>query len=158
MLLTSYSRLFVNRFLVRSLLVGALTTIGVTVGIAPDFSQNSPLTLGNAAYAQSVSQDEIRNYAQAVLAMEPLRQSAYNDIKRIVGSEPANIVCSQPSSFNNLPQNARNIAVNYCNRSREIVRRYFNDLSRFNTITEQVNGSAELKRQVQNAMIELQRR
>ncbi|MFP4009643.1 MAG: DUF4168 domain-containing protein [Spirulinaceae cyanobacterium] len=157
MLLTSYPRFFVNRFLVRSLLVGALATMGVAVGITPDLSQNSPLSLQNAAYAQNVSQDEIRNYAQAVLAMEPLRQSAYNDIKRIIGSEPANIVCSQPSSFNNLPRNARNIAVNYCNRSREIVRRYFNDLSRFNTITEQVQSSEDLKRQVQNAMIELQR-
>ncbi|MEC4805941.1 MAG: DUF4168 domain-containing protein [Jaaginema sp. PMC 1079.18] len=157
MLSTSNSRFFVNRLLVRSFLVGALATLGVTVGITPDLTQNAPFSLETAAYAQSVSNDDIRNYAQAVLAMEPLRQSAYNDIKRIIGSEPANIVCSQPSSFNNLPRNARNIAVNYCNRSREIVRRYFSDLSRFNTITEQVQGSDDLKRKVQNAMIELQR-
>lgn len=157
MLLTSYCRFLANRFLVRSLLVGTLATMGVVVGITPDLAQKSPLSLDNAAYAQSLNQDEIRNYAQAVLAMEPLRQSAYNDIKRIIGSEPPDIVCSQPSSFNNLPRNARNIAVNYCNRSREIVRRYFNDLSRFNTITEQVRNNADLKRQVQNTMIELQR-
>jgi hypothetical protein len=157
MLSTSYSRSTFNRTLVRSLLVGALATIGVAVGITPDLTRSPQFAFQTAASAQSVSQEEIRNYASAVLAMEPLRQSAYDDIKRIIRAEPPNIVCSQPSSFNSLPRNARDIAVNYCNRSREIVRRYFNDLSRFNTITERVRTDNDLERKVQNAMIELQR-
>jgi Domain of unknown function (DUF4168) len=142
----------------KALLVATLAAGSVLLGIVPTVSGASPrLTFQTAAYAQEVSQQDAINYARAVLAMEPLRQAAYDDIKRIVGSgQVPNIICNQPSSFGSLPGNARQIAVNYCNRSRDIVRENL-PIDRFNQITERLQSDADLKRRIQNAMIELQR-
>lgn len=148
-----------NKALSNALLVATLAAGGVLLGIVPAVSGISGrLSFQTAAYAQAVSQQEVTNYARAVLAMEPLRQAAYDDIKRIIGSgQVPNIICSQPSSFGSLPGNARQIAVNYCNKSREFVRANGLTIERFNEITNQVQANDDLKRRIQNAMIELQR-
>ena len=138
------------------LLVASLATGSILFGIVPTVSGTSRLSFQTAAYAQSA--EEVTNFARAVLAMEPLRQAAYDDIKRIIGSSQVpNINCSQPSSFSSLPGNARQIAVNYCNKSREFVRANRLTIERFNEIANQAQSNAELTRRIQNAMIELQR-
>ncbi|MDY7011990.1 MAG: DUF4168 domain-containing protein [Cyanobacteriota bacterium] len=138
------------------LLVASLTAGSVLSGIVPTVSGTSHLSFQTAARAQSAQ--EVVNFARAVLAMEPLRQAAYDDIKRIIGSARVpNINCSQPSSFSSLPGNARQIAVNYCNKSREFVRSNGLTIDRFNEIANQAQSNPELKRRIQNAMIELQR-
>jgi len=160
MLITQRSPFILNSILLRSLVAGTLATTGILLGIAPDLSQKTlTAAFQTAALAQqNVSQQEIMNFAKAVLAMEPLRQSAYSDIKRIIGPAPVpNIVCSEPSSFNRLPETARQIAVNFCNRSRDFVTSNGLTTERFNELTRRVQSDADLKRRVQNAMIELQR-
>jgi hypothetical protein len=139
------------------LLVASLATGSILFGIVPTVSGTSRLSFQTAAYAQSA--EEVINFARAVLAMEPLRQAAYDDIKRIIGSaqQVPNINCSQPSSFSNLPGNARQIAVNYCNKSREFVRANRLTIERFNEIANQAQSNEDLTRRIQNAMIELQR-
>lgn len=159
MLATLFLHSRTRQALSRTVLVGAMTAGSLILNLVPAISEASHrLSFQTAAYAQSIDRAEITNYARAVLAMEPLRQATYDDIKRIVGSrEVPNIVCSQPSSFSSLPGNARQIAVNYCNKSREFVRSNSLTIERFNEITELVQSNADLKRRIQNAMIELQR-
>ncbi|MBD2580392.1 DUF4168 domain-containing protein [Oscillatoria sp. FACHB-1406] len=155
LLLPSRTRQAINR----AVLVGAMTAGSLFLNLIPAISGSSHrLSFQTSAYAQSINQAEITNYARAVLAMEPLRQATYDDIKRIVGSgDVPNIVCSQPSSFSSLPGNARQIAVNYCNKSREFVRSSNLTVERFNEITDSLGSNADLKRRIQNAMIELLR-
>lgn len=146
-----------NRTFTRSLIVGTLTAMGILLGVAPDFSGQFPrLTFNSSAFAQDISSTQARNYARALLAMEPLRQSAYAEIKKIVGNVPP-ISCSQSGSLSSLPRNAREIAVNYCNRSKEIVESNSLSVSQFNLISVTVKKDPGLRTQIQNYLTELQR-
>jgi hypothetical protein len=142
----------------RSVIVATLASVGLLSGIVPGLSGNSPqLVSSNSAYAQDVSKSDLTNYAKAVLAMEPLRLSAYNEIKKIVGSVPS-IVCNQEQISKGLPKNAQGIAINYCNQSKKII--ISNDLTTelYNKITVQLQSDSNLQKKVQNELIRLQRK
>jgi len=92
----------------QSLLLGVIAAVGL---FSNSFSENSK------AYPQTppVNNTEINSYAQAVLAMEPARQHAFEEIKKMIGTgEIPQIICNDPNSINRLPQKAQDIAVNYC--------------------------------------------
>jgi hypothetical protein len=101
---------------------------------------------------------EITSYAQALLAMEPIRQEAFASIKKAMNDpEVPKIVCSEPNSINSLPNEARKIAINYCNRSQKIVEESGLTIEKFNRITVEVQNNSELKRQVYNTLLRLQK-
>lgn len=109
------------------------------------------------AQTQTFNNTEITNYAQAVLAMEPARQQAFGEIKKIIGDRDIpKIVCNDPKSMNSLPSKARDIAVNYCNQSQKIVGDYGLTIDRFNLITMEVQNNSTLKRQLYKILIRLQ--
>ena len=142
----------------RSVIVATLASVGLLSGIVPGLSGNSPeLVSSNSAYAQDISKPDLTNYAKAVLAIEPLRLSAYDEIKKIVGSVPG-IVCNQQQSLRGLPKNAQGIAANYCNQSKKIVESNDLTISRFNNITVQIQSDSALQKKVQNELIRLQRK
>ena len=135
-----------------------LATVGLS-GLAPDLSGRSILIFSSRAYAQAVSNIEVTNYAQAVLAMEPVRQESYDEIKKIIGSsEVPSIVCHKPASLDALPGNARNIAVNYCNRSKNIVESNGLTIARFNEITVSLQKEPDLKTRIHNELVRIQNR
>ncbi|MGD1871533.1 MAG: DUF4168 domain-containing protein [Mastigocoleus sp.] len=109
-------------------------------------------------YAQNfqIKSSEVTNYAKAVLAMEPARQEAYGEIKKVVGNVP-NIVCNKPKSFSNLPRNAKDIAIKYCKRSKKIVESNGFSVDRFNKITEAVLKDESLKRKIYKQLVGIQR-
>lgn len=110
------------------------------------------------AQNQSFNSTDITSYAQAVLAMEPARQEAFGQIKKIVGSgDVPQIVCNEPNSVNSLPNKAREIAVNYCNHSQKIVSDYGLTIDKFNRMTVEIQNNNSLKQQVYNTLIRLQR-
>lgn len=147
-----------NRNCASAVIVATLASVGLLSGIVPGLSGNSAkLVLSNSAYAQDVSKSELANYAKAVLAMEPLRLSAYDEIKKIVGSVPG-IVCNQQQSLRGLPKNAQGIAANYCNQSKKIVESNDLTISRFNSLTVQIQSDSDLQKKVQNELIRLQRK
>ncbi len=157
-----YSRSRLKQLLTRALVVGVLAAIGSLSGLIPQFAKNSPtLTFSASVYAQSVgiSDQEITNYAQAVLAMEPLRQAAYSEIKKIIGGSIPDIVCDRPRSLRTLPAEAQTIARNYCNQSAAIVANYFprGRTARFNQITARMQTNQRLRRRIQNELVRLQR-
>lgn len=147
---------FLNRMRSRSLVIGAFATLGVLSGFAPDLSQRSSNIFSSAAYAQAVSNPEVTNYARAVLAMEPVRQTAFNEIKKIINGDIPPIVCHKPSSLNALPGNARKIAANYCKRSKEIVESNGLQINRFNAITVNLQNDSNLKRRIHNELLRIQ--
>jgi hypothetical protein len=155
-----YSRLCLTRLLSQSLVVGILTAIGLLSGVVPELSKNSPSLVFNAsAYAQDVSTDEIRRYAQAVLAIEQIRQAAYREIKIVIGSEVPEIACNRPASIRALPGEARGLAQNYCKQSSAIVANYFprGKNGRFNEITSLMQADADLRTRIQNELVRLQK-
>ncbi|KOP22951.1 hypothetical protein AMR41_29165 [Hapalosiphon sp. MRB220] len=102
---------------------------------------------------------DILNYSRSLLRIEPERQQAFDQIKKIIGDrEIPKIVCSEPSSFNSLPSEAKDIAVNYCNRSQQIVESNGLSIDQFNKITLQLQNNEDLKRQIYNNLIRLQKR
>jgi Domain of unknown function (DUF4168) len=111
----------------------------------------------NAQTPQPVSGDEVNNYAQAVLAMEPARQQAFEEIKKIIGgSEIPKIICNDSKSISSLPKKAQDVAVNYCNRSQKIVEDNGLTIVRFNQITLNTQSDENLKRQIYNRLLIIQ--
>lgn len=150
----------------QSFLVGALAAVGISSGFVPNLAERSPtLMFSTSAAAQSAVTDaEIKNYAEAVLAMEGGRVTAYSEIKTILGSSDIpEIVCTDPGSINKLPNNIRVIAVNFCNSSKDIVANSGlrsapkDSVKRFNEITVAVQRDASLKKRVENELLRLQK-
>ncbi|WP_033365234.1 DUF4168 domain-containing protein [Mastigocladopsis repens] len=132
--------------------IGAIVTSSL-------FSSALVLSLNaNAQTPQSVKPNELRRYAKAMLTMEPQRQQAFDEIKKIIGSgEVPKIICNDNSSFSNLPSKAKDIAVNYCQRYQKVVEDNGFTIDRFNTITTQVQSNEDLKRQIYNILLRLQK-
>jgi hypothetical protein len=149
----------------RPLVIGMISTLGVVSGLVPGFQftpldRTATVVISNSAYAQtdSITSQEVQNYARSVLAIEPIRQEAYNQIKQITGNRdvPA-IACHQPSSLNNLNRNIREIAVNYCNQSIAIVEQNDLTIGRFNLITTTQQADPGLQQRIQAELVRLQR-
>jgi len=160
-MMTSYcSRRCFNRTFSQFFVVGALAAIGLLSGLTPEYSRDSQsFVFSSAAYAQEVSAEEITRYARAVLAMEPLRQQAYSEIKLIIGSgNIPDIVCGRPASITALPAGAQTIARNYCNQSSAIVANFFprGKTGRFNEITNLMQRNQGLHAQIQSELRRLQ--
>ena len=141
--------------LAASLVVGTFATVGLS-GLAPDLSKRSPLFI-SVAYAQDMGDTDVTNYAQAVLEMEPVRQTAFDEIKKLIGSgDIPPIVCHKPESLDALPRNARKIAVNYCSQSQKIVESNLLTIARFNAITIDMQNNPNLKTQIQKELLRIQ--
>ncbi|MEA5580718.1 DUF4168 domain-containing protein [Nodularia harveyana UHCC-0300] len=135
----------------RSLFFGFLTTASLVT---------TSLAFGSQVHAQTpaVNNTDITSYAQAVLAMETPRQQAFDQIKKIIGGgEIPKIICHDSNSINGLPRRVQNIAVNYCEDSKKIVEQNGLTIDRFNKITVDLQNDNNLKRQVYNTLIRLQK-
>ncbi len=159
--------------------MGAISAIGLLGGFLPSLSPGShSIEFMAPAAAQSsrppvlnadVSDTEVTNYAKAVLAIEPLRQQAYNDVKQIMGARDVPpITCFRQGSMRQLPETARPIVERYCNRSKEIIEQYFGNTrsnrQRYNDITIAIakdkDGNVpnpQLQQRIENELIRLQR-
>jgi hypothetical protein len=143
-----------NKSLTATVIVSVLIITGIVTGTNPQLSlQTGELVFSNAVLAQSFSDNDLRNYARAVLEIEAIRQPAISQIESIVGrGKAAKLACHQPNTINRLPDNARNIALNYCNTSAQIVSKYGLTNEKFNQITRAVQRDANLRQKVQGFM------
>ncbi|MFM6060559.1 MAG: DUF4168 domain-containing protein [Microcystis aeruginosa] len=142
----------------RSFIVTFLAVIAILGGLIPEFSWTTAVvSFQSSAYTQDFTADQIKRYATAVLWIETERKEAYQAISQILGKSPPAITCNQRESFNNLPANAQRIAVDYCNKSKKIVQDNGFTAAQFNTITNRISSDDNLRRQVRNEMIRLQR-
>ncbi|NJO80327.1 MAG: DUF4168 domain-containing protein [Cyanobacteria bacterium RM1_2_2] len=162
----SLSQLDLQRRLMQVLVVSTLSTVGLLLGIVPSFkpapdSSMFHLTLSHAAYAQAgsqaVSNDEVQSYARSVLAIEPIRVKAYEEIQKMTGSDDVPVVaCHRPSSLSELPENIRDVAIDYCNQAIAIVERNNLTITRFNQITIAHQNNRGLSDRIQQVINQIQ--
>ncbi|MEH1865324.1 MAG: DUF4168 domain-containing protein [Nostoc sp.] len=148
-----FSRSSRKRILCQSFFFGAIATVSVI---------SNAFSISSKAYGQTASpianNTQIDSYAQAVLAMEPARQKAFETIKNLIGNgEVPKIVCNDSNSINGLPRKAQDIAVNYCNNSQKIVQDNGLSIDQFNKITIELQNNELLKQQVYNTLLRLQK-
>ncbi|HEY9816158.1 MAG TPA: DUF4168 domain-containing protein [Candidatus Obscuribacterales bacterium] len=140
----------------------AVASIAVLSDAIPSVHiESSSIQWGHTAQAQTLSDQELRNYASAVLVIEPLRQTAFNEIRTLSGNNAASsIACHRPESITRLNSNVRSIARNYCDRAIRIVEQNDLTIERFNAITQmlgQASRSSDLHQRLQEELIRLQR-
>lgn len=136
-----------NRLWSRSMLIGMLTITGLASGLTPGLSKDfSTVVFSTAIYAQSAEQ--ITKYARAVLQMEPVRQTAYQEVRRILkGSVPGD-VCRQGS----VPRSVKDICSRFYTRSAQIILNNGLSIGEFNEMTRRLQGDAGLRSRIQQEM------
>lgn len=149
-----------------SLAVGlAVGALGL-VGLPFMSSVPAPLTAQPAIAQSSVSDDEIRNYAMAVLAMDEPRKQAYTAIEAMLTSDgrisvnEVALTCSSARNLGDVPRSIRRdvekVLFGYCNQAREIVASNGLTPQRFNEITNTHQEDETVSELIQQELILLQ--
>jgi len=146
-----------NRIIPKSLIVASIATAGLLAGVVPSLSNTSPtLVFGTAAQAQEISSEEITNYARAVLAIEPRRLAAVQEIKGKLNGSIPQVVCNETKSINRLRGDVRGLAVSYCNLDKQMIEQNGLTVSRFNAITLRQQTDQALKLKIQAELLRIQ--
>ncbi len=139
-----------HQILSQPLILATITTVSLISG---NFGFNSSVVAQNF----NINDTELTNYVKAVLEMEPVRQQAFEEIKKIIGSKDIpQVICNDPTSLNALPSKAQDIAINYCNQSQQIVKKFIT-VERFNEITLEKQKNTTLQKQLYKASLNLQK-
>lgn len=140
--------------------IGAIGLAIALFGFCPTVrftEEGFSVNLGQAAMAQSISADEEQRYARSLLAIEPIRLAAYDEIKRILNNRDVpSIQCHRPNSLNRLDQSIRQIAINYCNQAIDIVEENGLTIGRFNAITTNLQNDPDLAARIRDLIILIQ--
>ncbi|MGC1395383.1 MAG: DUF4168 domain-containing protein [Coleofasciculaceae cyanobacterium] len=152
---SSYQRLV-------SLMIRVFSTVGWLAGLimllagCTNKAANAPTP---APTMTSVSTEQLKNYARAVLAIEPKRQEAYKEIRKSFdgdGKVPE-IVCTRTDTIASLDKNVQDIAVNYCNQSKKIAETNSLTIQQFNGITLSAQTDQELQKRIYNELVRLRK-
>ncbi len=121
----------------------------IAFGAIPQVNwQEKNIVWENQVVAQSDT--DLRNYAKAAQEIENLRQSTFRQIEQKVGKDKASrLACNQAGSLNQLPDDARSLAQNYCNQSEAIVKKHNLTINQFNDITQQRKTDPNLNQKIQ---------
>ncbi len=135
------------------------------IGLPATSIAQLPLTQ-QAAIAQSdISNEEITQYAQAALAIDQYRNSAYTEIKDILLTvqmdiSEIDVSCTNTQDISDVPrsvrQDVREILTRYCNQSRTAVEDTGLAPRRFNQITEAHQADTTVFERIQQELIRLQ--
>lgn len=119
-----------------------------------------------AAQAQTVvTNEEVTNYAEAVLTMDADRQAAYAQISDIMVSAQLNVsdyalTCPNAQTLSDVPNSIRprvkTILIEYCNSASTIVEESGLTVRRFNAITEAHRSDSELAQRIRDEILSLQ--
>lgn len=127
----------------------------ILVGCASNSASNSPTPIPTVS---SVSAEEVKNYAKAVLAIESSRKSAYTEIQKITNEQKVpDITCTKADTIAPLAKSIQDIAVNYCNQSKKIGESHGLTMNQFNAITISSQTNPDLKRRIHNELVRLQK-
>jgi Domain of unknown function (DUF4168) len=139
----------------RPLLLSALVSfLSIGVGLVPDFTaQQSSQIFSSTAQAQEFSDSDLRNYAAALMQIEPIRQSALTKVSQANGGgKLPNLVCSQPDTMAGLNSEAKSLFINYCNQCESIATSRGLSIEKFNQITQSLRSNSQLKEKVRSFM------
>lgn len=150
---------------VRFVAIGLISLVGTALSVPSlsitDADENYAysLNIGQPAFAQAstVTDDEVARYARAILDIEPVRQDATELLSSILGTDnlPA-VMCNDESSYGDFSREARQVVVDYCSQSQEIVESYQLTIRRFNAITEQQRTNRALRNRIQQELLRIQ--
>lgn len=136
-----------NRILSQSLIVVALSTVGLLSGLTPGLSKDShSLTFSSSASAQQLSSSELSRYVTVSKQIELMRRSVYDEIKRISGGNVPNITSC---STQGLSGDVARIWQRFCAQSEELIQRAGFTNNRYNAITKMRQNDPDLERRVQ---------
>ncbi|GAB4276957.1 MAG: hypothetical protein Fur0025_02480 [Oscillatoriaceae cyanobacterium] len=163
----NHSSISLQKILSTSLITGVLSGFSLLVGAVPSLvipsltapaSHTFTLDISATASAQETfSSAEITNYARSLLKIEPLRQNIFNEIKQMLGSSAVpNIVCNDLTSSSQLTGQARDIAEDYCQQSKQIVESNGLTIRRFNEITRSLTNDPLLQMRILQELIRIQ--
>lgn len=144
------SRYSIKRFLARSLVFSGMFTAGLLLGVVPSLSRATGLSFDQAAYAQDAAQftdQDLENYVRAAEAIERRRRNVLEEIKSITGNVPS-MRCDRPNTLNELPSEARTVAVDYCNWAIGIVEENDLDINEFNAIMAASQSNEDIARRI----------
>ena len=127
------------------------TCLGLVSGIVPDFTQPPSAFFGSSARADEFSDADLRNYAAALMEIEPIRQSTLAQVRAISGDTLPNLLCNQPSTMDSLKSEAKSLFVNYCKQCETIVANK-GISEKFNQITQSVRANPQLQSRVRSFM------
>jgi Domain of unknown function (DUF4168) len=130
------------------------TATPIPLSMALPLTQNvlqQPLTTQpeRIALLQTVSNAELRKYAQAIIEIEPLRVEALQAIRSRVSGDVPNLMCHQPGNMDGLSADARRIFVDYCDQANSIVSKHGLTMANFNRITAAVSSNPQLRERLQ---------
>jgi Domain of unknown function (DUF4168) len=134
--------------------MGLMTSLlGILAGIVPDFTAQQPsLIFSSAARADEFSDADLRNYAAALMQIEPLRQSTLAQVSRANNGSLPNLVCNQPNTMEGLNGEAKSLFIRYCNQCESIAASRGLSIERFNQITQAVRSNSQLQNRVRSFM------
>jgi len=132
---------------------GAIAALAIALTACGSSSQE-----GNPAPAPgdrvTLTPEEVQNYAQAILEIEPIRQVALGQVQTLADSGVAPIIiCNAPQSMAGLSSEMTEVVVNFCTQAKEINAKYGFTPTRFNDITRNLKTDPELKAQIDQALL-----
>ncbi|MEM1425385.1 MAG: DUF4168 domain-containing protein [Cyanobacteria bacterium P01_H01_bin.130] len=136
----------------RQLTIGGMVTVAVGLfGMAWLGFGRSP------ANAQGFSETDISQYAEAVLAVEALRQTAYSQTQSLLGGGAVPVViCSEEDTIKTLSPEVRQVAVTFCNEAKSLVESTGLGIQQFNRMVETQVIDPNLSQRVQEELVRLQ--
>ncbi len=127
--------------------------ISTLSGIVPDFAAQQPSQIFAAfARADEFKDKDLRNFAAALVQIEPIRQSTLAQVEQAQGAKPPNLVCDRPDGMAGLKPKAKSLFVNFCNQSQSIVSSHQLTIEQFNQIAQAVRSNPQLKERVRRFM------
>ncbi|MEM9164623.1 MAG: DUF4168 domain-containing protein, partial [Cyanobacteria bacterium P01_F01_bin.4] len=117
------------------------------------------------AHAQTVTDEEVRNYAESVLQMDDSRLTAYTQISDILTSQGLdvteyNLSCPNAQNLTEVPRQVRSrvqsVLIDYCNAARIIVEENGLTVRQFNNITSAHRDDEDLAQRIQAEIASLQ--
>jgi hypothetical protein len=135
----------------RPLLLSAIVSfLSIGAGIVPDLTAQYPHQIfSSAAQADDLSDSDLRNYAAALMQIEPIRQSTLTQVSRANGGgRLPNLVCNQRETMEGLSSEAKSLFINYCNQCESIAASKGLSIDKFNQITQALRSNSQLKERV----------
>jgi Domain of unknown function (DUF4168) len=140
----------------RSMAATSIENFHLPSATAIQISEIIPQQPAQIALYQSVSDADLRKYAMAVIAIEPLRLEALQAIKSKVSGSLPSLMCHQPGNLDALPADAQRIFVKHCDRASDIASKNGLSMDNFNRITAAVSADAGLRSKLQGLVNRLQ--
>ncbi|MFB2837441.1 DUF4168 domain-containing protein [Floridanema evergladense] len=146
---SSISFPLLNQVISHFLLVTSLASIGVLCGLAPNLSFRSPhLIFSSSAFAQSISDDELRRYVRAAYIIEKKRQAI------VQGIVSRNL--SVPDTTCAAGGNVTAELKDFCEFSRQTIEANQLTVGRFEQIRNAIQSDPNLKQKVDAELRRLQ--